>query len=54
MICFLMSEAGISFGMWLSKIIPVVFPVFIGALLLIIIRIRISLLAVPRRKETSN
>lgn len=31
-----------------------VFPVFIGALLLIIIGIRIILLAVPRRKETAK
>ncbi|MCQ6282214.1 sporulation membrane protein YtaF [Bacillus sp. EB600] len=50
-ICFLMSEAGISFGLWLSKILPGMFPIIIGALLLTIIGIRIILLAVPRKSK---
>ena len=50
-ICFLMSEAGITFGLWLSKILPGIFPILAGAFLLIIIGIRIILLAVPREKE---
>ncbi|MGE7764935.1 sporulation membrane protein YtaF [Peribacillus sp. NPDC096540] len=49
-ICFLMSIAGISFGVWLSKILPGMFPVIIGAFFLIIIGIRIILLATPRKK----
>ncbi|MGG4267697.1 sporulation membrane protein YtaF [Peribacillus simplex] len=49
-ICFLMSIAGISFGVWLSKILPGMFPVIIGAFFLIIIGIRIILLAAPRKK----
>ncbi|MGE7185525.1 sporulation membrane protein YtaF [Peribacillus sp. NPDC006672] len=49
-ICFLMSIAGISFGVWLSRILPGMFPVIIGAFFLIIIGIRIILLATPRKK----
>ncbi|QQP14923.1 sporulation membrane protein YtaF [Lysinibacillus agricola] len=52
-ICFLMSMGGISFGVWLSKILPGMLPVIIGALLLFIIGIRIILLAKPRKQETS-
>ena len=60
LICFLMSIVGISFGVWLSKILPGMFPVIIGSFFLIIIGIRIILLAVPRKKvlavsdESSN
>ncbi|MGE8203187.1 sporulation membrane protein YtaF [Heyndrickxia sp. NPDC080065] len=54
LICFLMSAAGISFGLWLSKVLPGVFPVIIGAFLLIIIGIRIMLLAVPHKNEDSK
>lgn len=50
-ICFLMSITGISFGVWLSKILPGMFPMIIGALFLIIIGIRIILLATPRNKK---
>ncbi|EKN70810.1 hypothetical protein BABA_03064 [Neobacillus bataviensis LMG 21833] len=50
MICFLMSIMGISFGMWLSKILPGMFPVIIGAIFLCIIGIRIILLGAPRKK----
>lgn len=53
-ICFLMSMGGISFGVWLSKILPGMLPVIIGALLLFIIGIRIILLAKPRKQETST
>ncbi|GAB0169251.1 sporulation membrane protein YtaF [Lysinibacillus sp. CTST325] len=52
-ICFLMSMAGITFGVWLSKILPGMLPVVIGAILLCIIGIRIILLAKPRKQETS-
>ncbi|MBS4173981.1 sporulation membrane protein YtaF [Bacillus sp. FJAT-49736] len=54
LICFLLSMGGITFGMWLSKVIPGVFPVVIGAVLLFIIGIRIILLAVPRRNGASQ
>lgn len=50
LICFLMSIVGISFGVWLSKFLPGLFPVIIGSFILIIIGIRIILLAVPRKK----
>ncbi|MCL1699344.1 sporulation membrane protein YtaF [Lysinibacillus sp. Bpr_S20] len=53
-ICFLMSMGGISFGVWLSKILPGMLPVIIGALLLFIIGIRIILLAKPRKQEIST
>jgi len=48
-----MSMAGITFGVWLSKILPGMLPVVIGAVLLCIIGIRIILLAKPRKQETS-
>ena len=51
-ICFMMSIAGISFGIWLSKIIPGMFPLFIGAFFLIIIGIRVILLGIPRKMES--
>ncbi|KQL53153.1 sporulation protein [Heyndrickxia shackletonii] len=54
LICFLMSIAGITFGIWLSKILPGVLPVIIGAFLLFIIGIRIILLAAPRKKDNSD
>ncbi|WHY84540.1 sporulation membrane protein YtaF [Neobacillus novalis] len=50
-ICFLMSIAGISFGLWLSKILPGILPVIFGAVLLFIIGIRIILLAKPRKSN---
>ncbi len=48
-ICYLMSLAGITFGIWVSRILPGIFPVIIGGLLLSIIGIRIILLAAPRK-----
>ncbi|HEY3426428.1 MAG TPA: sporulation membrane protein YtaF [Negativicutes bacterium] len=53
-ICFVFSEAGISFGKWLSIIMPGVLPVMVGAFLLFIIGIRIILLTAPRSKHQSN
>ncbi|MFF2448694.1 sporulation membrane protein YtaF [Neobacillus sp. NPDC058068] len=53
-ICFLMSMAGISFGLWLSKILPGILPVIFGAVLLFIIGIRIILLAKPRKRDASK
>ncbi|WP_066062940.1 sporulation membrane protein YtaF [Neobacillus soli] len=52
LICFLMSITGISFGLWLSKILPGMFPVIIGAFFLFIIGIRVILLGAPRKKGT--
>ncbi|MBU8878318.1 sporulation membrane protein YtaF [Bacillus sp. FJAT-29790] len=48
-ICFLMSMAGITFGLWLSSILPGMLPMIIGAFLLFVIGIRIILLATPRK-----
>ncbi|WP_338653557.1 sporulation membrane protein YtaF [Lysinibacillus sp. Y5S-8] len=53
-ICFLMSMGGITFGVWLSTILPGMLPVIFGALLLFIIGIRIILLAKPRKNEPSK
>ena len=53
-ICFLMSMAGISFGLWLSNILPGMLPMIFGAFLLFIIGIRIILLSVPRKKGNSE
>ncbi|MED1090843.1 sporulation membrane protein YtaF [Bacillus paramycoides] len=50
-ICFLFSAAGIYFGVWLSKVLPEIFPVIVGSLLLVIIGIRIMLLAMPRKNK---
>lgn len=54
LICFLFSETGILFGKWLSKALPGIFPILVGAFLLFIIGIRIILLAAPRKKRTPN
>ena len=51
-ICFLMSMSGISFGLWLSTILPGILPLVLGAFILSIIGIRIILLATPRKKQT--
>ncbi len=53
-ICFLMSMSGISFGLWLSRILPGILPIVLGAFILFIIGIRIILLATPRKKETAT
>lgn len=53
-ICFLMSMAGISFGLWLSTILPGMLPIIFGSFLLLIIGIRILLLSAPRKKGISE
>ncbi|WML51096.1 sporulation membrane protein YtaF [Neobacillus sp. PS3-12] len=53
-ICFLFSEFGIVFGKWISSVVPGIFPILIGAFLLIIIGIRIILLAVPRKTRSEK
>lgn len=53
-ICFLFSETGILFGQWISRILPGIFPVLVGALLLFVIGIRIILLAVPRKQKPNS
>ncbi|MFD0825412.1 sporulation membrane protein YtaF [Neobacillus sp. M.A.Huq-85] len=53
-ICYLMSLAGITFGIWVSRILPGIFPVVIGGLLLLIIGIRIILLAAPRKNAIKD
>ncbi|NOV04322.1 sporulation membrane protein YtaF [Paenibacillus planticolens] len=50
-ICFLFSMFGILSGQWLSKVLPGIYPVLVGAFLLFIVGIRIILLAVPRKKQ---
>ncbi|WP_318616360.1 sporulation membrane protein YtaF [Sporosarcina sp. YIM B06819] len=52
--CFIMSIAGITFGVWLSSILPGMMPVIFGAVLLIVIGIRIILLAKPRHQESAK
>ncbi|MFK4302934.1 MULTISPECIES: sporulation membrane protein YtaF [unclassified Paenibacillus] len=53
-ICFILSMTGIISGQWLAKVLPGIFPVLIGALLLFIVGARIILLAVPRKKQESS
>ncbi|VBB09201.1 putative manganese efflux pump [Lucifera butyrica] len=53
-ICLLFSEAGILFGNWLSRVLPGILPVLIGAFLLFIFGIRIILLTRPHKKQTIN
>ncbi len=53
-ICFLFSIGGIYFGIWIFHIIPGMFPVILGAVLLIIIGIRVILLAKSGQKGSSN
>lgn len=53
-ICFLFSEFGIIFGKWISSVVPGIFPILIGAFLLIVIGIRIILLAVPRKVRSEK
>lgn len=50
-ICFLFSVTGIYFGLWISHVLPGIFPVVIGAIILIIIGLRIILLANPRNDQ---
>ncbi|NQX66480.1 manganese efflux pump [Paenibacillus alba] len=50
-ICFLFSMVGILSGQWLSKVLPGIYPVLVGAFLLFIVGIRIILLALPRKKQ---
>ncbi len=53
-ICFLFSMAGISFGLWLSNILPGMLPIILGSFLLFVIGIRIILLAAPRKRVPSK
>ena len=53
-ICFLFSAGGIYFGLWISKILPGILPVVLGAIILTIIGIRIMLLAAPRKNQNKN
>lgn len=53
-ICFLMSMGGITFGVWLSAILPGMIPLIFGVLLLIIIGLRVILLAKPNHKEPTK
>lgn len=52
--CFVMSIGGITFGVWLSAFLPGMIPLIFGALLLIIIGIRIILLAKPNHQELTQ
>ncbi len=52
-ICFLFSVCGIYFGMWISVLLPGLFPVIIGAFILVIIGIRIMLMASPRNRNNN-
>jgi putative sporulation protein YtaF len=53
-ICFCFSQSGILFGNWLSRMLPGMMPLFIAAVMLVIIGLRIILLAVPRKKKASE
>ncbi|RXZ84887.1 sporulation membrane protein YtaF [Paenibacillaceae bacterium] len=53
-ICFLFSAGGIYFGMWISELLPGIFPILLGAFILAIIGVRIMLLARPNRNASSK
>ncbi|MFD0871430.1 putative sporulation protein YtaF [Chlamydia abortus] len=53
-ICFLFSVCGIYFGLWISQILPGILPVVLGSFILVVIGIRIMLLAVPRKNQSSK
>lgn len=48
-ICFALSMVGILSGQWLAQVLPGIIPVLIGALLLIIVGIRMMLLTTPSK-----
>ncbi|MFJ7936215.1 sporulation membrane protein YtaF [Sporosarcina sp. NPDC096371] len=52
--CFLMSIGGITFGVWLSTILPGMMPMIFAAILLIVIGIRVILLAKPNHVDHSK
>jgi len=54
LICFLFSAGGIYFGLWISDLLPGLLPVILGAVILLIIGIRIMLLARPRKTDTAE
>ncbi|MGG0536522.1 manganese efflux pump [Priestia aryabhattai] len=53
-ICFLFSMVGITFGRWISTILPGVFHVIVAVVLLTLIGIRIILLVVSQRNNGSD
>jgi putative sporulation protein YtaF len=52
-VCFLFSYTGIWFGKWISSVLPGLLPVLLSAFILVVIGIRIILLSVPRKQQTS-
>ena len=52
-VCFLLSMGGITFGMLMSTVLPGMLPVIFGALLLVVIGIRVILLAKPSMKKSA-
>ncbi|MQR85525.1 sporulation membrane protein YtaF [Bacillus megaterium] len=53
-ICFLFSMVGITFGRWISTILPGVFHVIVAVVLLTLIGVRIILLVVSQRNNGSD
>ncbi len=53
-ICFLCSMVGITFGRWISTILPGIFHVIVAVVLLTLIGIRIILLVVSHRNNGSD
>lgn len=53
-ICFLMSMGGITFGVWMASIIPGMLPSTIGAVLLLLIGIRVITLAKPKKQKNTE
>lgn len=53
-ICFVLSMGGIYFGIWIFNSIPGMLPVILGAILLMIIGIRVILLAKPNERKASE
>lgn len=53
-VCFMFSYSGILFGKWISAILPGILPMLLSAFMLLVVGLRIILLAVPRKEQTTD
>lgn len=51
LVCFLFSYLGITFGKWISTIIPGILPVLISTILLFAVGLRVIWLSLPNKKQ---
>ena len=53
-ICFVLSFLGIIFGRWVSSLIPGMIPIFISAILLLFIGLRVIWISLPYKKNEKD